>query len=208
MISFVRGRVFSLEEEALILDTGALGYRVFVPADALRNLELDDEVFFYTYHHVKEDGQSLYGFSQAKEKELFKELISVSGIGPKLAMTMLSSKSSREIILATGQERVDVLTEIPGIGAKTAKRLILELKDKMLDYLSALDPLLQEGGFKGTLEEEGPLDDDVVSQAILALESLGYQRREVEKLVTRLAGLEGNGEVSCLITQSLKELAR
>lgn len=206
MISFVRGSVYRLAENSIILDMGNVGYRVHVTTGLLSQLKEKEEVFLWTYQQLKEDAQNLYGFARENEKILFEQLLSVSGIGPKLAMTMISTKSIREIVLAIANERSDVLSEVPGIGAKTAKRLILELKDQMVTYLSTVDPLLVDVSTEMNQSED--MWEDRITEAVMGLESLGYARREVEGLIVKLAQQDESLDASKLITQSLKELAR
>ncbi len=207
MIAFIRGAVHRIAEESILLDTGSIGYELFVPAGLLLQLEEDEEVFLWTYQQIKEDSHILYGFAQETELKLFRKLITVSGVGPRLALAMLSAKSTREIVLAIAQERSDVLSEISGIGAKTAKRMILELKDKMVGYLEEMDPILVDSmSYNPSNIQE--LTTDQVAEAISGMQNLGYSKREIERLIYHLAQLNAKADAGTLITLALKELGR
>jgi Holliday junction DNA helicase RuvA len=132
MISSLYGKLESLGSDGAIINVGGIGFQVHMPTSDLSTLgNTGDEVKLYTHLHLREDNVALYGFISADELRLFETLISVSGIGPKLALSMLSSLSVEQIIMAIATASTDVLTMTPGIGKKTASRLILELKEKI-----------------------------------------------------------------------------
>jgi Holliday junction DNA helicase RuvA len=132
MIASLRGRLGSVGGDSAIIDVGGIGFQVFMPTSVLSTLGAPGrEVRLYTHLHIREDNIALYGFASPDELRLFETLITVSGIGPKLALAMLSSLSVEQIILAIATASPDVLTMTPGIGRKTASRIILELKEKI-----------------------------------------------------------------------------
>jgi Holliday junction DNA helicase RuvA len=166
MISHLRGKLIARNDESIVLDVSGVGLRLRVPTSALANLGAEgSEVALFTHLHVREDELSLYGFATEDELNLFELLLTVSGIGPKVAMTALSSASPDTIRVAIAQGNIDVLTEIPGIGKKTAQRLVLELKGK-----------IDLTGLAG-IEELSPLDEEVVA----ALLNLGYSASEARR---------------------------
>ncbi len=203
MIAFIRGNVHRIQEDSILLDTGAIGYQVFVSGGLLSMLEPEEEILLWTHQHIKEDSQTLFGFAQEKELVLFEKFLTVSGIGPKLALTMLSSKSPREIILAITQERSDILSEVPGIGAKTAKRMILELKDKLLAEAVGLEPLIVPGQYEPVVEN---YESDAITETLMALETLGYTKREVERTVLRVAEQNHDADAGALVTLTLRAI--
>ncbi len=133
MIVFVRGKLLQATAEALVIDLGGIGLQVYYPSRTLESIPpLGEEVCIHTHLQVKEDGVSLYGFPSREEKNLFCQLIDVTGIGPKGAMGILSTVSASRLVQAVLAEDVAFLTKVPGIGKKTAQRLVLELKDKLV----------------------------------------------------------------------------
>lgn len=203
MIAFIRGNVHRIQEDSILLDTGSLGYKVYVGSGLLTSLEPEEEIMLWTHQHIKEDAHTLFGFAKEKELHLFEILLTVSGVGPKLAITMLSAKSPREIILAITQERSDILSEIPGIGAKTAKRMILELKEKLISEVDGLEPLLTTGQYE---PDAINYESDAVTETLMALETLGYTKREVERTVLRLAEQHKDADAGSLVTMALRTI--
>jgi len=196
MISFVKGFIDHVLDTSIIIDTGALGYQVFVAERVIVGLGAkSDEVKLYTYMSVKDDGISLYGFLEMEELNLFNRLITVSGIGPKVAMAMLNSLTPSQIMNAIVTNDEKSLTQAPGLGRKTAARLILELKDKIkTDELIAV-----QDDFSGSRNNE-------VAEAIEALISLGYSRQDTVRAVYSL-DTEGLS-VEDVIKMALKKLAK
>ncbi|HZQ06673.1 MAG TPA: Holliday junction branch migration protein RuvA [Anaerolineae bacterium] len=164
MIAFLRGKILFRTSDAVILDVNGVGYRVRLPTSTLVSLgEVGETVELHTHFHVREDDQSLYGFNTQDELELFEKLLSVSGIGPKVALGVLSAAPPSTIAAAISQGNLDVLTGIPGIGKKTAQRLVLELKGKV--------ELGEE------IPELAPLDQEVAATLI----NLGYSAAEAQR---------------------------
>jgi len=133
MIGMLRGTVWTAEADRLVLDVGGVGYLLHVPVSSMVKIRQGEETVLHTHLIMREDDLSLYGFLTRDEKELFLQLLSVTGIGPKAALAILSSFAVSRIKTAIACEDVSLLTEVPGIGSKTAKRIILELKEKIKD---------------------------------------------------------------------------
>ncbi len=166
MIAFLHGKILARSDDALTLNVGGVGYRVRVPTGTMANLgAIGSDAQLYTHLHVREDEMSLYGFSSEDELQLFEKLLTVSGIGPKVALGVLSNASTDTIRYAIAQGNADALTAIPGIGKKTAQRLVLELKGKI--DLTGL----------GESSDLTPVDEDVMN----ALIGLGYSAAEATR---------------------------
>ena len=173
-----------LPNQALI-DVGGVGYEVELPMSSFAQLPSEGENVQLTIHHVvREDASLLYGFSSPKEREAFRLLIRVSGIGPKSAILILSGLSAEELYHVIQTEDLNSLTKVPGVGKKTAERLIVELRDKIkaLAPLDITDDLIAASS--GTLISDG---DAIITDAIEALVSLGYSQTEAKKRVNKIA---------------------
>lgn len=173
-----------LPNQALI-DVGGVGYEVELPMSSFAQLPSEGESVQLTIHHVvREDASLLYGFSSPKEREAFRLLIRVSGIGPKSAILILSGLSAEELYRVIQTEDLNSLTKVPGVGKKTAERLIVELRDKIkaLAPLDITDDLIAASS--GTLISDG---DAIITDAIEALVSLGYSQTEAKKRVNKIA---------------------
>lgn len=169
MIAHLRGRVFSKQPNQIILDVGGVGYDVAISIPTFTSLPADGaEVSLFIYTHVREETLALFGFLDLTEKRLFEKLLGVSGIGAKLAITVLSGLPPERLVAAIRGQDHATLTRIPGIGKKTAERVVLELKDKLDDMASA--PMAAAAG---------PAGEDVLS----ALVNLGYPRPVAQKAV-------------------------
>lgn len=167
MIGFVKGRLVSSEDNVVILETGGVGYEISCSASAYKKLvrEGGGEVFVYTA--VREDGISLYGFINGAEKKMFLHLISVSGVGPKMGIAMLSEMEADELAVKIATEDVKGLSQIKGLGKKTAERIILELKDK-----------IGGGAVGGVSAEKSDLAEEEEDDALSALLGLGFSKTE------------------------------
>ncbi len=198
MIAYVKGILDTKADTFVVIDVQGIGYKVFMPSKSIEKLgELGDTVKVYTYYYVREDNISLYGFSCSEELRMFELLLSVSGVGAKSAITMLSEITPSSFALAIISDDISKLVKIPGVGKKTAARIILELKDK-LKTESAI----------GTNEQVNDVveSDDNKNEAIAALQVLGYTKREVEKVFDKIN--IKNLELEEIIKQALKYLAR
>lgn len=196
MIGYVRGIVTHLFKESCYVDVHGVGYRVYVPTTTRQQLIEGHEATLFTYLNVREDAMQLYGFWTEEEYELFILLISVSGIGPKVGLGILSGMTPEAFKLAVINGQVQQLTKLPGIGKKSAERLVLELKDKLakMTHISVeLPAAIQPIGV-------------AVGEAIEALVSLGYSERDVADIVESLD--DGKRDVAELIKVSLIELGK
>ena len=181
MIGYLHGRVTHLMVDYCLLDVRGVGYRVFIADSTRTKLKLGQEATLFTYLNVREDALLLYGFYSSDEYELFLQLISVAGIGPKVALGILSTVSPDDFRIAVSQKNISLLTKIPGIGKKTAERLILELKDK----IGAIATGEERSDEASTVLNA---NDDVGSQALQALLALGYSQAEVAPALRKSAG--------------------
>lgn len=180
MIAFLRGRVIHKQPNRVVVDVGGVGYEVHVPLSTF--YEVGDEgaeVSLRVYTHVREDTLQLYGFLTDLERQVFERLIGISGIGPKLAIAVLSGMDSRDVVVAVQRADVARLTGVPGIGKKTAERIVLELKDR-LTQLAA--PAVVGAPLPST-------GDRVRADLISALQNLGYHRQQVERVVNSVTSI-------------------
>ena len=185
MIGYVKGPLEEIEENAIILDVGGMGIRIYVSGDFLCQLpSYGTEMKIYTYTNVKEDSFTLYGFRNKDELELFKKLISVSGIGPKGGLAILSVLSADDLRFAIYSGDVKTIAKAPGIGKKTAERVVLELKDKVS---------LEDNSADALLTQIGQAPDSAMSEfagkrkdAIEALTALGYSATDAARAVKQM----------------------
>lgn len=206
MIAHLSGTLLSKQATSVILDVAGVGYEVTIPLSTFYDLEdAGSKVQLRIYTHVREDALQLYGFKSARERELFLRLISVSGIGPKLGITLLSGMSADEIIASIRTNNLARLTSVPGIGRKTAERLVIELRDKVAS-LSAEELEEDSGTTPSTVTT--PTEDSVRSDALSALHNLGYQRGPAEKAVTAAIAEGGDLSVESVLRTSLRKLAK
>jgi holliday junction DNA helicase RuvA len=203
MIALLRGRLLEKHPNRVIVDVGGVGYDVQVPLSTFYQAgEPGGDVTLRVHTHVREDQIALFGFATRLEQQLFERLISVSGIGPKVALSVLSGIEPAEFVRAVLQADAARLTSIPGIGRKTAERITLELRDR----LPAIEPSLAAAASEPSTPASG-LRDDVMS----ALVNLGYQRPAVEKAVDAAAKAAGGSEPPVFedwLRQSLRHLSR
>lgn len=198
MIGYLKGEVTHVFPEYCFLNVNGVGYRVFIPESTRRKLSIGQTAMLHTYLNVREDAMLLFGFSNQDDYELFMKLIAVTGIGPKVALAILSAVSAEEFCLAVIQKNLTLLTRIPGIGKKTAERLVLELKDKL-----AQPEKLSDKAAIGGLE---PAAVDEMQEAMRALVALGYSQAEIMPALRRVS--KENTSVETMIKAVLRELAR
>lgn len=195
MIAFLRGRVVSSGIDNLVIDISGVGYKVYVPTPVIGSVaDKKDEITIYTYMNVREDAIQLFGFLTEDDLDIFELLIQISGIGPRVALSVLSFMTGSSFIQAVTHEHVEALTKIPGVGKKTAQRVIIELKDK-LDKLES----------KGSVETGGfaPILTNASEDALQALTALGYNSVEAKRAVGKII----SGDTQKLTTEQIIKLA-
>lgn len=193
MIAHIQGKLVEKSPTEVVIDCNGVGYQVNISLHTFGLLPLTDFVKLFTYLLVKEDSHSLFGFVEKSEREIFKLLLSVSGIGANTARTMLSSLEPKQIINAIASGDVSTIQSIKGIGAKTAQRAILDLKDKVLKLYDIEEvSLLQSNTNK--------------DEALSALEVLGFVRKASEKVVDKIVASMPEASVETIIKQALKNL--
>lgn len=204
MIAHVRGELIRAEVDAAVVDCGGVGYRCLVPASTRNRLPaVGSQVLLHTSLQVREDAMTLYGFLQASELEFFELLLRVDGVGPKVALALLSTLTPDQARRAIALEDAHALTRVPGIGKKTAQRIVLELKEKVGALPSGSIAPIEVGG----LSPAAP--GDRTAETIEALQALGYSRSEAAEAVLRATKEAPEGaEVATLVRLSLKQLYR
>lgn len=195
MISYIKGDVKAINEDGFVIENNNIGYFINSTLTSLSNIQINNEYKIYTSMQVREDDISIYGFYSKEELEMFLLLISVSSIGPKIALGMLSSISSDEIKLAIVNNDIDKLTKAKGIGKKTASRIILELVDKVKKM--ALPDASK-------IEQVSPVENDNLGVARDALKNLGYMENDIARVLNELR--DADLSLEALIKESLKRL--
>ncbi len=204
MISFIKGKLVHIYENVIIVENNGIGYEIFVPMSVIGNMPLvGSEVMIYTYMHVREDALQLFGFLDRDTLEIFKLLITVSGIGPKGAIGVLGTLSADDIRYAVMAEDAKTIAKAPGIGAKTASKVVIELKDKLKMRDVAENISSEIDGQQSIFDDGG--SKQAVSDAIEALVALGYSATEAAKAV-RKADAGDDVTVEELLKLSLKYL--
>lgn len=193
MITQIRGRLVEKNPTYVVVDCNGVGYLLHISLNTFSSLSENENVLLYSHLSVREDAHTLYGFINKTEREVFRLLISVSGVGASTARTMLSSMTSEEIQQAIASENVRLIQSVKGIGAKTAQRVIVDLKDKILKTFDIDEVSVAENN---TNKEE----------ALSALEVLGFARKQSEKVITNILKETPNATVEILIKQALKNL--
>ncbi|HEX8575107.1 MAG TPA: Holliday junction branch migration protein RuvA [Flavobacterium sp.] len=193
MIAHIHGKLVEKTPTEVIIDCGGVGYHINISLHTYSLLPVTDAIKLFTYLQVKEDSHTLFGFIEKSEREIFKMLLSVSGIGASIARTMLSSLEPKQIIQALASGDVGTIQSIKGIGSKTAQRAILDLKDKVLK-LYDLDEVSM--GQNNTNKDE----------ALSALEVLGFNKKLAEKVVEKIVKENAEATVETIIKQALKNL--
>lgn len=202
MIDFVRGQVAHLESDYVVLDVQGIGYRIYCPNPYVFAAMNDQATTVYTHHHVREDAILLYGFPTREEQRLFRKLIEVSGIGPRVALGILSGGQPDHVVAAIQQENISFLTKLPGIGKKTAQRMILDLKDKLdgLGGPSLFDEPVNMKETDGGMNPGWP-------EAREGLKALGYTDAELDRVWQQLKdSVTPAEEVDSVMKKALKLL--
>ena len=183
MFAYIKGSLEMKFKDYLVIDVGGLGYKIFMSENAINSIgQVGDIVKVFTYYRVREDDISIYGFKTQEELRMFELLLSVSGVGAKSALSMLSCIEPSEFALAVISNNVKVLTQIPGIGNKSAQRIILELKDKLkAEQTEQTESTAKTSTSKSVIEENND-----VQEAISGLMVLGFARKDIEKAFEHL----------------------
>lgn len=193
MYEFIRGDIADLNPASVIVETGGIGYFINISLNTYSSLNGKKQGYLLLHQVVREDAHILFGFADKKERELFRNLISVNGVGANTAIMMLSSLTPDEITSAVATENVAVLKGVKGIGAKTAQRIIIDLKDKL-----------------GKLPESGQIlisaDNTTQNEALSALVMLGFSKKDSEKVISKILQEQPEATVESVIKQALKRL--
>ncbi|GAE94153.1 Holliday junction DNA helicase RuvA [Gracilibacillus boraciitolerans JCM 21714] len=179
MIAYIEGEIREITAQTMIIDVHGIGYEVICPNPYRFQAQIGQKQKVFTYHYVREDAQILYGFQDQEEKSLFSKILNVSGIGPKGALAVLATSSVQDFVVAIEQEDEEFLTTFPGVGKKTARQMILDLKGK-LPFEYREDHLTSKNNAAGK-------DNHALLEAIEALKSLGYSEREIYQIKLQLA---------------------
>lgn len=197
MIAFLNGILHSKNEDELVINVSGVGYRAEISTQTFSTLpEPGKELRILIYHHFTESDQRLFGFATAKEKNLFERLITVKGIGPKLGLTILSGMPAPKLLEAIVTQDTGSLSGIPGIGKKTAERMVLELKDKLFDESG---PSIVTGSTESRSKYE---------EAVSALEALGFKKKDAEQAVQQITSKNQELTVSDVVKQALSRMKR
>ncbi|MEZ5573383.1 MAG: Holliday junction branch migration protein RuvA [Halioglobus sp.] len=204
MIGRIRGNLVYKQATLILVEVGGVGYELHVPMTTLFQLpELGAEVSLVTHFVVREDAQLLYGFIEEADRSLFRQLIKVSGVGPKLALTILSGMDARSFARSVQRDDISSLVALPGVGKKTAERLLVEMRDKLSDWLvQSGDVYNQVDG--GVISPPAP---DIVADAEGALISLGFKPQEASRMVAAVND-DGVVESEELIRRALKSVVK
>ena len=200
MIAHIQGFLHFKSPEYLVIDVDGIGYQVHVPLSTFYGLpQVGSTVSLHIHTHVREDALQLYGFQSPEEKTLFIRLIGISGIGPRLAVNILSGISPAELVESLGQNNLARLISIPGVGRKTAERIMVELRDKV----SSLSP-----GHDVTATVKPAANEAMIEDALSALVNLGYKKGVAQRAIENAGKrLEGEITLESLLKESLRELA-
>ncbi len=197
MIGRLRGVIIEKQPPRVLVEVSGVGYDVFMPMTCFYELpDNGQEVIVLTHFVVREDAQILYGFNQEQERELFRELIKVNGVGPKLALAILSGMSAKQFVHAVELGELNALIKLPGVGKKTAERLIVEMKDRLKHFdQDNSSPMLPSIDVKKS-------SNQVETEAVSALIALGYKPQEASRIVNKVA--KGDMDSETLIREALK----
>lgn len=202
MIAYIKGILAETEGDRIVVETGGIGYQIFVPLSVFDRLPARrEQVQIYTYFAVREDAMSLYGFLTRDDREVFRLLLGVNGIGPKAALGVLSTLTPDELRMAVLSGDEKAIARAPGLGKKTAQKVILELKDKM-SLQDALDKFSEHAGQTAGTAAAGTAN---ISEAVAALQALGYSASESMAAVRKIEGT-AEMDVEEILKQALKYL--
>jgi Holliday junction DNA helicase RuvA len=200
LFAYIKGKVAYKSKDYVVVDTMGIGYKIFTSMNSLFNIKSDEEIKLHTHLYVREDMMNIFGFTTKEELGIFELLISVSGVGPKAALSVLSVADSSKFSLAIINNDVKILTKAQGVGKKIAQRIILELKDKISkEQIEYINSIKNDADYV-----EDDLNKDVVNEAVSALMVLGYTPSEANKSVSKVY-TEGM-DVENIIKDALKQL--
>lgn len=213
MIAFLQGKVIYKQVPIIILNVNGVGYELSLPMSTFYNLpELNQETSLFCYQYIREDANVLYGFSNLEQRKLFTALLKTNGVGPRLALTVLSNFQINEFLRIINNGDSKALVKLPGVGKKTAERLVLELQDRLKKIFNVQDAELNTGSVQYSAigsENSGMQDlqanDNTVMDAICALETLGYKYNDANKVVNKLLDKANYNSSEELIKAALKE---
>ncbi len=193
MYEYIRGNIADISPANIVIDAGGIGYFIHISLNTYSQLSGKKEARIFLHQIIRDDAHLLYGFNDLSERELFRNLISVNGVGASTAIMMLSSLTADELRTAVTTENVAVLKAVKGIGAKTAQRIIIDLKDKL-----------------GKMPESGQIllstDNTIQTEALSALVMLGFAKKDTEKVVSKILREQPDATVESVIKQALKRL--
>lgn len=199
MIAFIKGTVADITEDTVILENNGVGYRIFTPATVQTQITAGSEVKLHTYLNVREDAMNLYGFLAKDDLKIFKLLITVSGIGPKAGLSILSVMSGNDLRYAVMAGDSKAISKAPGVGGKTAQKVILELKDKLkIEDVFAVEDTIEVSNATGD-------NTDIINEAVMALAALGYSQTDAMKAV-RQCEITEDTIVEDLLKRALKKM--
>ncbi|KMJ43534.1 Holliday junction branch migration protein RuvA [Xenorhabdus khoisanae] len=203
MIGRLRGTVLEKQPPLVLLETNnGVGYEVHMPMTCFYELpEIGQEAILFTQFIVREDAQLLYGFNDKQERALFRELVKVNGVGPKLALAILSGMSAQQFVTAIEQESIASLVKLPGVGKKTAERLVVEMKDRFKGLNGDLFNQSSDISLPAAAKQANS-DADIEAEAVAALVSLGYKPQEASRMVSKVA--KPGADCETLIREALR----
>ncbi|MFJ7927745.1 Holliday junction branch migration protein RuvA [Peribacillus sp. NPDC096622] len=184
MYDYIKGKVDYIGPEYIVVENGGIGYQVMTPNPFIFSAQYQREIQVFLYHYVREDMVALYGFQTRQEKALFTKLLNVTGIGPKGALAILASGQVDQVVQAIENEDESFLVKFPGVGKKTARQMILDLKGKLENIIPDAFPNLFNEGVTAAISSNGYTEE--LDEAVLALKALGYSEKEVQKVAKKL----------------------
>ncbi|AXN37703.1 Holliday junction branch migration protein RuvA [Peribacillus sp. NPDC060186] len=184
MYDYIKGKVDYIGPEYIVVENGGIGYQVMTPNPFIFSAQYQKEIQVFLYHYVREDMAAFYGFQTRQEKALFTKLLNVTGIGPKGALAILASGQVDQVVQAIENEDETFLVKFPGVGKKTARQMILDLKGKLENIIPDAFPNLFNEGITAAISQNGYTEE--LDEAILALKALGYSEKEIQKVAKKL----------------------
>ncbi|MFH8134773.1 Holliday junction branch migration protein RuvA [Pantoea osteomyelitidis] len=201
MIGRLRGNILEKQPPLVLIEANGVGYEVHMPMTCFYELpELNQEAVIFTQFVVREDAQLLFGFNSKQERTLFRELVKVNGVGPKLALAILSGMSAQQFVTAVEREEVSTLVKLPGVGKKTAERLVVEMKDRFIGMHG--DLFGGDAAFTLSAPSATPATNDAEAEAVSALVALGYKPQEASRMISKVGRPEADCET--LIREALR----